>query len=113
MATSGSWRIVGAVSGLASGTREVDVSITAGAAAVDSSFTQTINGFAAVAVPTGALAVLIIPPSGNANAITLKGITTDTGIPLSKTLPSAFALAAGSAFGILTGASTVIQFIFQ
>lgn len=113
MATSGSWRIYGSVTGLSSGTRAVDVSITASATAVDAASTLTINGFSAVTIPTGATAVLIIPPTGNANAITLKGVTGDTGVPLSLTKPSAIALAASSGFGILTGASTIIQFIFM
>lgn len=112
MATAGSWRIYGTVTGNASGPRSVDVSIAAGAAAVDASFTQTINGFAAVLVPAAATAMLIIPPSANANAITLKGVTGDTGITLSKTMPTALALTAGAVVGILTGGSTILQFIF-
>lgn len=113
MATSGSWRIFGSVTGLPSGTRSVDVSINAGATAPDQTTTQSINGFAAVAVPTGYSGVLIIPPSANVNTITLKGITGDTGVPLSPSQPSAIALGTGvTTIGITTSAATVITFIF-
>lgn len=65
-----------------------------------------------ITVPTGGATVkgaTIIPPAGNVQAITLKGVGGDTGIPLSKldpasisfeTAPATFILNAG---GIITG----------
>lgn len=115
MAISGSWRIFGAVTGLTSGTRAVDVSVVAPASAVDVSTTVSYAvGFTAITPPAAATAALIIPPSANTNAITLKGVTGDTGIPISKTQPTLLTLVAGSTFGltIATGA-TVITIVYM
>lgn len=114
MAITGSWRIFGSVTGLSAGTRAVDVSIVAGAAAVGDSITQSFPvGFTTVTPPAAATAALIIPPSANTNAITLKGVTGDTGIPISKTQPMVVTLVAGSTFGltVATGA-TLITIVF-
>lgn len=110
MAISGGWRISGSVTGLTAGTRAVDVSIIAGATAVGDSITQSFPiGFTTVNPPATATAALIIPPLANTNALTLKGVTGDTGIPISKTQPMVVTLVAGSTFGILvaTGATTL------
>lgn len=109
MAVSGSWRIYGAVSGLTSGTRAVDVSVVAPSTAVDSTLTASFAvGFTAVTPPAAATAVLIIPPAANTSLITLKGITTDTGIPISKTMPTVLTLVAGSTFGLTVATAPVI-----
>lgn len=115
MTTSGSWRIYGSVDGLPSGIRSVDVEITAPTTGIDNAAKQTINGFSAVSVPSGASAVLIIPPTANTNTITLKGITGDTGVALSKVYPTAIAFDTSppSTIGITTGASTAIQFVWM
>ena len=52
-------------------------------------------GFNAIPVPlAGAVptALTIIPPAGNTNALTLKGVTGDTGIRLHNTDPTVIAL---------------------
>jgi hypothetical protein len=46
------------------------------------------SGFNSISVPTWAVGVIIIPSVTNAVAMTLKGVTGDTGIPLSLTAPS-------------------------
>jgi len=48
-------------------------------------------------------AVTIIPPSGNAQTITLKGVTGDTGVPLHKTDPSTIALGGVATFVLTAG----------
>lgn len=54
------------------------------------------NGFNSIAVPasTGVIvkSVTIVPPAGNATAITLKGVTGDTGLRLHDTDPTTIAL---------------------
>jgi hypothetical protein len=65
-------------------------------------------GFTAVPVPTGATVAIIIPPAANAVTITLKGITGDTGIPLSVNTPSVIACAATTAFGLTVGGAGII-----
>lgn len=65
-----------------------------------------------ITVPTGGTTVkgaTIIPPSGNALAITLKGVGGDTGIPISKVDPTSIGFEAApvnfvlNAGGIITG----------
>ena len=46
------------------------------------------NGFNSITVPTWAVGVIIIPSPTNAVAMTLKGITGDTGILLALVTPS-------------------------
>jgi hypothetical protein len=113
MAVAGSWRIYGAVTGLPSGTRGVDVSIPV-STGVDYTVTASFpTGFTALTVPTGSVAALIIPPAANTNGITLKGVTGDTGIAISKTAPTCIALASGASFGLtIATAATVITVIF-
>jgi hypothetical protein len=43
--------------------------------------------FVSTTGPVGAYGCLIEPPAGNAVALTLKGLTSDTGIPISPNLP--------------------------
>lgn len=115
MATSGSWRVYGSVSGLPSGTRAVDQTVTAPTTAVDS--TQTLvtggAGFNAITVPTGATAALIIPDPANTQTIQLKGVTGDTGIPLSKTQPSLITFGATPAFGLTVGGVVTIVIVYM
>lgn len=47
--------------------------------------TISVPNIAALAVAKGCT---IVPPSGNANTLTLKGVAGDTGIPLHKTDPT-------------------------
>lgn len=80
--------------------------------------TDLAAGSNTITPPTGGgstpVAVTIIPPAGNTQTITLKGIAGDTGVPLHKTDPSSiglggtgtFVLAAG---GIITG----VRFIWS
>jgi hypothetical protein len=54
------------------------------------------NGFTTVTAPVISGIVVtgltIVPPAGNTNLITLKGITGDTGVPIHKTDPTSIAL---------------------
>lgn len=115
MAVSGSWRVFGSVTGLVQGTEAVDVSITAPSTAIGGRVTTSFAAatFATVTPPAAATAVVIIPPSTNAGTITLKGVTGDTGIVLSKTQPTVLALTAGGSFGLLCSALTVMTFVYM
>lgn len=63
-----------------------------------------VVGFNLITPPTGGKtpkACTIVPPAGNVNAMTLKGITGDTGIPLHLTDPTSIGLGApAGTFGI-------------
>jgi len=60
------------------------------------------SGNNTITVPTGGSSVatgcLIIPPSGNTNTVTLKGVNGDTGISLHRTNPTFVGLNAVSSF---------------
>lgn len=63
-----------------------------------------------ITVPTGGTTVkgaTIVPPAGNAQAITLKGIGADTGIPLSKLDPTSIAFEAAPANFVLNAGGTI------
>ncbi len=99
-------------------------SLTVGPITVTGSNTPTIvnttltSGANTITVPSGAVACVITPPSGNGVALTLKGVTGDTGVHISQTtpslivfdgsnLPSTFVITAAS----LTTGSTQILFL--
>lgn len=67
-----------------------------------------------VSVPSGAKSVTIVPPSGNAQTLTLKGVNGDTGIALHATDPSSLAIASSvTAFVIAAGGTvTGIRFVW-
>ena len=66
------------------------------------------SGFNSITVPTGGAtvptAVTIIPPSGNATAITVKGVTGDTGLRVHNTDPFTISLHSSvTAVGLTAG----------
>lgn len=67
------------------------------------------SGFNSVSVPTGGstpVSVTIIPPTGNATTLTLKGVTGDTGIAIHLTDPTTVAIASSvTAIGLTAGAT--------
>lgn len=62
--------------------------IVTNAAAFMPSTKDLVNGPTTVAIPVGALSVKIKPPSNNIFGLTLKGISGDTGLPISKVAPT-------------------------
>lgn len=68
------------------------------------------SGANTITVPTGGTvptAVTIVPPSGNTNALTLKGVSGDTGIAMHLTDPTSLAIASSVVnFVINAGAQT-------
>jgi len=66
------------------------------------------SGFNTITLPTGGSSVksaTIVPPSGNTQTLTLKGVTGDTGILLHKTDPTVVTFDTGAAatFGLTAG----------
>lgn len=91
--------------------------INPAAAGLEQTFTFTGAGANTVTVPAqGAIpnAVIIIPPPGNTQGITFKGVTGDTGVLMHPTYPSVFTLGSGVTSFVLTVAGTVtgIKFIW-
>lgn len=56
---------------------------------------------------TTPVAVTIIPPEGNLETITLKGVTGDTGVVLHKTDPTSIALNSPTATFVLTASAQI------
>jgi hypothetical protein len=57
--------------------------------------------------------VFIVPPTGNASTITLKGVTGDTGIPLNVSAPTFVCLPNPPvAFGIATNGSVLFKLVW-
>lgn len=72
------------------------------------------SGANTITVPSGAVAVTIIPPAANAVAMTLKGVAGDTGIALSLLAPSSISLLSVSSFVInAASAITGVRFIYS
>lgn len=76
------------------------------------------SGANTITVPSGGstpVAVTIVPPAGNVQTLTLKGVTGDTGVGLHLTDPTTIALAASvSSFCLTAGAAiTGVRFIWS
>ena len=65
------------------------------------------SGANTITPPVGAVACTIIPLNNNTIAVTLKGVTGDTGIPLALTSPTSIGLASASNTFVLTAVSAV------
>lgn len=66
------------------------------------------SGANTITVPPGTnKGATIIPPSGNVETITLKGVTGDTGVSLHLTDPTSIALATGVANFVLTAGAAI------
>ena len=73
------------------------------------------SGFNQITIPTGhtVYGVDIYPPSGNTTTLTLKGLTGDTGIPLSLTRPNRITFASGATtFGLTTGGAMAVRLAY-
>lgn len=66
--------------------------------------TNVITPPSSAVVPT---AITIIPPAGNATAITLKGVSGDTGVLLHLTQPTSLAVGSTTTTFLLVAASTI------
>lgn len=102
MAATGTLTFQGTVTPFASGgSRSYNVSIPI-SAGIDAALTiPAFSAFTAVAIPAGATGCIITPPPSNLIALTLKGVTGDTGIGMHLTNPQILTFAAGATtFGI-------------
>lgn len=78
--------------GLLGGGGGADVDITLTSADYDHSRVTLASGDNTIAIPATAQGILFVPPTGNSNAILLKGDGGDTGFNISKTKPTYISL---------------------
>jgi hypothetical protein len=71
------------------------------------------SGANTITVPSGAIAVTIIPPDDNSVALTLKGVSGDTGIALALLGPSSISLASVSTFVINAASVVTVRLIYS
>lgn len=69
------------------------------------------TGNNAITVPTGSKGVVIKPPTGNTQALVLKGINGDTGIAIAKVDPTSLGLDSVSSF-VINAAGSVTGVVF-
>jgi hypothetical protein len=107
MPGTGTLTFSGTITGLPSGTRNLSSAVALASAVDQSQQIILASGFNSITVPSGATGCVITPPAGNAVALTLKGVTGDTGIPMHPTFPTIpmFATSA-TTFGITAAAAT-------
>lgn len=73
--------------------------------------TQTLSaGNNTITVPSGAKAATLLPPSGNAVVLTLKGVAGDTGISIHPTDPTSIGLATSVTTFVLNAVTQVTGF---
>lgn len=104
--------IQGSVEGLPQGREEVTLSAGYGAAIGQFVTQALVSGNNAVTIPTGATGLIIQPPGGNAVALTLKGVNTDTGVALHLTNPTYIGLGTGATVVLNAGGSVTVNLIW-
>lgn len=83
---AGNLVISGTQTGIPSGQRLFSITFPVAMSNNEATTNVTLSsGANTITVPTGATKVIIIPPAANTQTLTLKGVTGDTGIPLSPT----------------------------
>ena len=87
MPGTGTLTLSGEIAGYSTGTREVTVLWPLPAAIDDATGVSLAIGDNQILVPGGASIVIIEPPEGNGQIISLKGQVGDVGINIHKTLP--------------------------
>ncbi len=95
--------ITATLTGTPTGTKTISIPVTVSTPVDASTVLNLSSGANTITPPVGATVAVIIPPAANAVTMTLKGITGDTGVPLSLTNPSLISLASAAAFVITTG----------
>jgi hypothetical protein len=78
-----------------------------GTAGVGADQMSLSSGANTITCPTGAVGFTIIPPSGGSTSLTLKGVSGDTGISLSPSLPSHITVGTLPANIVITTGGTV------
>lgn len=113
MAVTSNRSIVIALSGGIEYTQEFEAPVNSSGSGQNQLITLS-SGANTITVPSGAVAVTIIPPDNNSQTITLKGITGDTGIALALTAPCSLSLSSVSTF-VLTAGGTItgVRFIYS
>lgn len=73
------------------------------------------TGFNSIAVPATALGVTIVPPPSSTVALTLKGITGDTGVPIDPANSTRLKWTAGqvATLGITAGAAVTVALVWS
>lgn len=106
MATS-TLRIQGQISGLVSGAKAIDLTLTSSGGELRG--VTLASGANTITVPSGVTRTLLVPPSANTVAMTLKGVTGDTGIGLAVATPILLthAVSTGTTFVVSAGGAIV------
>lgn len=106
MAAIANRRITITYSGAVEGTNPLDAAVNnASPAAV--SFITLASGANTITPPAGFTSATIVPPAANAVAITLKGVTGDTGVRLHNTDPTSIGLDSSVASFCLTAGAGI------
>lgn len=111
MAATASVTITGSVAGGPSGSKTMSIPVISSATSTDALGVVALSsGFNSVTVPSNTTGVVIVPPAGNTQTITLKGVTGDTGIPLHVTNATLLTLPSSSTtLGVTVGGAITCE----
>ncbi len=115
---SGSMTIGGVLPGTTAGTQYIGPYTLTPNGAGNFAVTEVtlVSGANTITVPSWALICLIVPPITNTEGLVLKGVTGDTGVAISETLPSLLSFTTAPASFVVTAAgntSAPTSFIFS
>jgi hypothetical protein len=104
--------VSGSITGLTSGTFSLSVPQIVGTQATGPREATAIATNTSVTIPSGAVAVVIVPPAGNTNTITAKGASGDTGIIIHLTYPTVIALGSSATLVLNASSATNLDLIW-
>lgn len=120
---AGALTVSGTQTGIPSGQRAYSLTISPMSNYESTVAVVLASGANTITVPTAAsggglpAGFFLIPPPGNTQTLTLKGVTGDTGIPISPTQPTVISFAAApptsfviTAGGTVTGETAIVYF---
>jgi hypothetical protein len=101
--------ISGTVTGAPSGSKALGPFLIINPASVDAiTLLSTASGDNTIAIPTGAVGCVIVPPTTNTVALKLKNVGGDSGLPIHPSQPTLLSLPAASTSFVLNAAGSAI-----
>lgn len=99
------FRVEGQITGQVTGPKTIRFDYTSTAGTIRD--LNLATGSNSVTIPSGSEGIIFVPPSTNTVALTLKGVTGDTGVLLHATNPSIIAVSSSTTVCVISAATIV------
>lgn len=105
MALATYFKVEGQITGQVTGPKTIRFDYTSTGGSIQ--HVNLATGSNSISIPSGSEGIIFVPPSTNTAALTLKGVTGDTGILLHATNPSIIAVSSSTTVCVVSAATIV------